>query len=438
MEHKTGVWRRMLALLVTVSICGLAHGDVYPFRGHAQAQGQGQGANQVGIVIHFGDGASVTRCVTFSEPQISGYDALTRTGLNIVAAFDNAQGAAVCQIENTGCPVESCLTCDIPNYWSYWHLSDGNWSYSTLGASNFFLHHGDVDGWSWGGGTPPPVYSFDQICAPPPTNTPTVAPTPTATPLPTMPPTDTPLPATPTLSPSATPAPAATATSPPPTAWFRLDANPIPAGACTTVRWDTSYADAVYLDDELVTTNGSRQVCPSAPQEYRLRVVGAGGEQTYTLILGITGSTLSPTVAPTQPALPTTTQAGMPTRPSVSPAAGEVASAFLLTPSPTPASTSVHRVIPSLSSPTLVALPTPSESVAIPTPTATGEAIAMAMVMTMTRATEREPDTPTPVLSSTSSSISPKPWSAAVGYITFSLMVGGLVGWLAFLLTRRS
>ncbi len=147
MGRKTGLWRGILAWLALVSICWLTDGASPPHRSQAQGQGQGQGTNQVGVVIRFGDGSLVTRCVAFSEPQISGYEALSRTGLNIVAAFDSGQGAAVCGIENTGCPVESCLTCDIPNYWSYWHLSDGSWSYSPLGSSNYFVHHHDVEGW---------------------------------------------------------------------------------------------------------------------------------------------------------------------------------------------------------------------------------------------------------------------------------------------------
>ena len=49
-----------------------------------------QQSNRAGLVVRFGDGSLTTRCVEFSESTISGYDLLTRSGLNIVAAFDAA------------------------------------------------------------------------------------------------------------------------------------------------------------------------------------------------------------------------------------------------------------------------------------------------------------------------------------------------------------
>ncbi|MEE8392433.1 MAG: hypothetical protein V3S14_16765, partial [Anaerolineae bacterium] len=253
-----------------------------------------QQPNRAGLAVRFGDGSLTTRCVEFSESTISGYDLLTRSGLNIMAAFDSGQGVAVCSIEGTGCPVESCLTCDVPNYWSYWHLSDGAWAYSQAGASGYAIRNGDVDGWSWGTGAPPSVVPFEQICAPPPTDTP---PPPTDTPLP---PTDTPLPSPSTpLPPTDTPlSPAATLPPPTPEAWFRLDDNPITAGLCTNVRWDTSNAQAIYLNDESVGANGSREICPTASQEYTLRLVSAAGDQTYTLVLGVAGTAPTATLTP--------------------------------------------------------------------------------------------------------------------------------------------
>ncbi|HDQ70617.1 MAG TPA: hypothetical protein ENN19_00795, partial [Chloroflexi bacterium] len=140
-----------------------------------------QQTNQVGLVVDFG-GSHVTYCVEFSESEITGYDVLRRAGLNVVADFSNPMGAAICDINDTsGCSVSNCF-CKCQGspcvYWSYHYLENGSWRYSTLGASARKVHHGDVEGWGWGEGTinssgqAPPVIPFDQICAPPATDTP--------------------------------------------------------------------------------------------------------------------------------------------------------------------------------------------------------------------------------------------------------------------------
>ena len=141
-------------------------------RGSTPSALHAQSPHQVGLVVRFGDGTTITRCVQFSEAEISSYDVLTRSGLNVVASFDFGMGAAICAIEGTGCPVESCLTCDQPRYWSYWHMVNGDWVYANVGSSAYKIHDGDMEGWSWGTGTQPPLIPFDQICAPSPTATP--------------------------------------------------------------------------------------------------------------------------------------------------------------------------------------------------------------------------------------------------------------------------
>jgi hypothetical protein len=124
-----------------------------------------QQSNRVGLVISFSDGSLVKRCIEFDTAEISGYEALKSTGMNIVVNFDSGMGAGICKIEDEGCPAESCMTCDVPNYWSYWHLSGSSWTYSQKGASGYKVQDGDVEGWSWGEGDPPPLIPFDQICA---------------------------------------------------------------------------------------------------------------------------------------------------------------------------------------------------------------------------------------------------------------------------------
>ncbi len=360
-----------------------------------------QSPRRVALVVRFGEGNVITRCVSFSEEQISGYDVLTRSGLAIVAAFDPGAGAAICSIESTGCPQESCLTCDQPNYWSYWHLVGGEWVYSQLGASTYTVHDGDVEGWSWGTGSPPPVIPFDAVCAPPtptPTDTP-LPPSPTPTATPTAPPTSTPTPpptVPPTVTPTPSPAPAGPAPIPTPVVWFRLDENPVSPGGCTALRWNTSGALEVYLDGEPVSGNDSRMVCPAATQAYRLRVTWEGGEQEYLLVLGVVGTPPTPTAFPT--AIPKTA-------PTVIPTATRPPTA---TPSPSPPPSPTVR--PTATRPPSSTPTRPPTATATPFPT------------------ETAPPPATP---------SPKPTAAPSGYGAFAVIVAALVGLLVWRGRRR-
>jgi hypothetical protein len=345
---------------------------------------------RVGLVVVHGDGSTTTRCIEFNESEISGYDVLQRSGLEIVTSQDSGPGAAICAIGGEGCPKSSCLTCDVPNYWSYWHLEGSAWIYSPVGASIYKIHDGDVEGWRWGGGDPPSVIPFDQICAPPPTDT--------AVPTNTLVPTDTPVPVTDTPAP-----PTDTLPPPTPTVWFRLDANPIDAGTCTVVRWDTSNAAEVYLDGERVDPNGSREVCPTTSQEYHLRVVSAAGEQTHALVLGVTGTPPTGTTPATSiPPSPTFTATPAPA------AAADLATSPSLTPSPSPTAT-----------PQSVAA-----GGAPPEPTATS------LPFTAT-------SQPTPSAQQPASDSPTRPDSPRIGYVVFGSIALGLAGLLAVLTLRR-
>lgn len=373
--------------------------------GPARPAARAQASNRAGLVVRLGDGSILARCVEFSGSEISGYDVLAGSGLSIVAAFDSGMGAAVCSIEGQGCPIESCLTCATPNYWAYWHLVNGAWSYSQAGVSSYKVHDGDVEGWSWGTGDPPPVVPFDQICAPPPTDTPS----PTSTP---PPPTHTPVPPTAT-SPPAT-------SMPGPVVWFRLDDNPIRAGACTTLRWDTTYVLEVYLDGERVDLNGSRHVCPTASREYDLRIVSAADEheQVHALMLGVTGISPSPTPTPRLAA-----------NPSPSPAP-QLAGASSAPASPTSQPGTANPVSPSLTS--LPSEPPP------PSPSPTPGRVAFASPSPALVRVTQPALTPSPlpsVVSPTSEDRGPP--SMLLGYITFNSILIGLLSWLMIKLLRR-
>ena len=195
-----------------------------------------QASNQAGLVIVHGDGRLISRCISFGEAQISGYELLQRANLDLNVEV-NGIGAAICRLDGEGCnyPQQSCFCGtegDSYRYWSYWQLSDGGWQYANLGATNTQVQPGEVQGWLWGEGAnntvaPPPLVTFAEICLPPtatPTATATVTPAPTGTPMP--PATVTPAPtetvtALPTVLPTATstltwtptPLPTATGTS---------------------------------------------------------------------------------------------------------------------------------------------------------------------------------------------------------------------------------
>lgn len=134
-----------------------------------------EGPHRAGLVVRFADGAVETRCVAFAEPSISGAELLARAGLPVIADHNSGLGSAVCSIRGQGCafPKEDCFckcqgsSCE---YWAYYHLQDGRWVYSDVGAGSFQVTDGAVEGWSWGkgnfsSGTEPPVMQFEEICS---------------------------------------------------------------------------------------------------------------------------------------------------------------------------------------------------------------------------------------------------------------------------------
>lgn len=131
-----------------------------------------QDVNQAALVIHTAAGETISRCVSFSEPEISGLELLTRSGLAVETSVGGL-GAAVCQIAGTGCPAADCFCqCRGPQcvYWSYWQQVDGAWRYGQWGASASRVSPGAVEGWVWGPGTvseatAPPLLSLAAVCS---------------------------------------------------------------------------------------------------------------------------------------------------------------------------------------------------------------------------------------------------------------------------------
>jgi hypothetical protein len=182
-----------------------------------------QESNQAGLVIQYEEDRVETYCISFEEETIRGYELLELSELELELEHSSL-GVAVCKIEDMGCPREECLICEIPKYWSYWHLVDGDWVYSTSGAGIYEISDGGVDGWAWGNREIPKLHTFEEICNPTPTptstHTLTYTPKPTNTPIPTNTPkpkpTKTPVPTNnPPVPPATSYSPASNPTSPP-------------------------------------------------------------------------------------------------------------------------------------------------------------------------------------------------------------------------------
>ncbi|MGB9673452.1 MAG: hypothetical protein ACPL3P_04880 [Anaerolineales bacterium] len=194
--------------------------------------GRAQSPFQVGLVVQLNN-QTITRCVTLSKANPNGYDVLQASGLDLITSA-SGMGVTICSIAGTGCPANDCFCMSYSPpyyYWSYWHLQNGQWIYSNLGASNYIVAPNAVEGWVWGDGkTTPSVVEFSAICpsgtvTPPPSSTPSATPLPslttTATPISTSGvirktklPTATALPAT-SISPSPSPVAQILATSTP-------------------------------------------------------------------------------------------------------------------------------------------------------------------------------------------------------------------------------
>lgn len=139
------------------------------------AQGGELSPNRAALVVVFGDGSVVSRCVGFNEESISGYDLLARGGFAPRTEV-TAMGASVCSIEGQGCGDGQDCFCQCLSspciYWTYWQLGPEGWRYFNMGAANTQVVDGEMQGWVWGESQPnapaeltPPALAFADVCS---------------------------------------------------------------------------------------------------------------------------------------------------------------------------------------------------------------------------------------------------------------------------------
>lgn len=119
------------------------------------------------IVVRMPDGSESSRCVAMPEAEVSGLQVLRLSGLPIVTKdFGGSLGSAVCQINGQGNDSPDCP--GSAGHWHYWHLVDGTWEESQVGAGAYTVHARAVEGWAWASGTKaiPPASKPSGDCEP--------------------------------------------------------------------------------------------------------------------------------------------------------------------------------------------------------------------------------------------------------------------------------
>lgn len=131
----------------------------------------GQSANQAAVVVQHGNPTEGgAECVSFTEPQIDGFDLVERSGFEYLAAtFD--LGRAMCWLDGEGCRTTdpSDCFCDPVSSWSLWVQGEGDSlpAPSETGADDAEVTDATVHYWVWGPvGAAPPIQqtTTDQAC----------------------------------------------------------------------------------------------------------------------------------------------------------------------------------------------------------------------------------------------------------------------------------
>lgn len=124
---------------------------------------------EVGVIIDYGDDRITWVWIPFDEPETPLVDLLNETDLEMVTVGFGGLGEAVCQIDDTGCPVgecrqRMCQTSSSSPFWRVMKLNGDEWSMTSSGISGAKIVDGDIYAISWSAENPPlPVVAIDVV-----------------------------------------------------------------------------------------------------------------------------------------------------------------------------------------------------------------------------------------------------------------------------------
>lgn len=124
---------------------------------------------ETGVVIDYGDDRITWIWIPFTEPETTILDMLTTTKIEMVTIGFGGLGEAVCQIDDTGCPVgdcrqRMCQTSATSPFWRIMKLNGDEWTFANSGVSGIRPANGDIYALSWSGTDPElPVVTMEEL-----------------------------------------------------------------------------------------------------------------------------------------------------------------------------------------------------------------------------------------------------------------------------------
>lgn len=125
--------------------------------------------SEAGVVIDYGDERITWIWVPFEEDEITLFELLERSEIEMVTVGFGGLGEGVCQIDDTGCPVgecqqRMCQTTSSSPFWRIMKLGDGEWSMTGAGISGTRVVDGEIYALSWSATNPElPIVSLDEL-----------------------------------------------------------------------------------------------------------------------------------------------------------------------------------------------------------------------------------------------------------------------------------
>ncbi len=127
---------------------------------------QGFTQNTAGIVVQNSTGEIITRCVEFSEAEITVDELLVRSGFKVVIA-DTDFGKALCFLHDDGVgDANNCFGHPLGWFWEFFQHNGVEWESSMAGIGDATVSDGSLVGFDFGAfgenGLPPMTY--DDVC----------------------------------------------------------------------------------------------------------------------------------------------------------------------------------------------------------------------------------------------------------------------------------